>query len=273
MVSDGQTVHFWPHSVIHNRKAVHLTSLKLWWEVNFRPPLKRQNFRDAYGLNCYPHPISCHMRKFQRASSHEQEEQDGRCESWEDAVPEVGRRVSWVAPASTSNFTGYPGDLKCRCDRFYPNFYSIWRPRFGIWSANWLTCLWPGWRYPARQWPGPGSWRGGELPGRWSPGGWRSSGGKGPSSSISRFQFQTSLHLVDVRDALREAEDLVSIAGNARIWIFDCWTPVWGVSLSLYIFFLCLFLCQYLQCLIRIQADWKYSPCWNSNVEEPLIAV
>ena len=61
MVSDGQTVHFWPHSVIHNQKAVHLTSLKLWWEVNFRPPLQRQNFRDAYGLNCYPHPISCHI--------------------------------------------------------------------------------------------------------------------------------------------------------------------------------------------------------------------
>ena len=59
MVSDGQTVHFWPHSVIHNRKAVHLTSLKLGWKVNFWPPLKRQNFRDAYGLNCYPHPISC----------------------------------------------------------------------------------------------------------------------------------------------------------------------------------------------------------------------
>ena len=28
---------------------MHLTSLKI----------KRQNFRDAYGLNCYPHPISC----------------------------------------------------------------------------------------------------------------------------------------------------------------------------------------------------------------------
>ena len=61
MVSDGQTVHFWPHSVIHNRKAVHLTYLKLWWKVNFRPPLKRQNFRDTYGLSCYPHLISCHM--------------------------------------------------------------------------------------------------------------------------------------------------------------------------------------------------------------------
>ena len=60
MVSDGQTVHFWPHSVIHNQKAVHLTSLKLWWKVIFWPPLKRQNFRDASGLNCYPHPISCH---------------------------------------------------------------------------------------------------------------------------------------------------------------------------------------------------------------------
>ena len=62
MVSDGQTVHFWPHSVIHNRKAVHLTSLKLLWEVNFRPPLMRQNFRDASGLNCYPHPISCPIK-------------------------------------------------------------------------------------------------------------------------------------------------------------------------------------------------------------------
>ena len=29
-----------------------------------------------------------------------------------------------MAPASTSNLTGYPGDLKFpgRCDRFYPNF-------------------------------------------------------------------------------------------------------------------------------------------------------
>ena len=35
MVSDGQTVHFLPHSVIHNRKAVHLTVLKLWWKVIF----------------------------------------------------------------------------------------------------------------------------------------------------------------------------------------------------------------------------------------------
>ena len=46
-----------------------------------------------------------------------------------------------MAPASTSNFTGYPGDLKFpgRCGRFYTNFSSIWRPRFGIWSGNWLT--------------------------------------------------------------------------------------------------------------------------------------
>ena len=41
----------------------------------------------------------------------------------EDAVPEVGRRVSWVAPASTSNPTGYPGDLKFlgRCGDIYSN--------------------------------------------------------------------------------------------------------------------------------------------------------
>ena len=62
MVSDSQTVQFWPHSVIHNRKAVHLTVRKLWWKVIFGPPLKRQNFRDASGLSCYPHLISCLIR-------------------------------------------------------------------------------------------------------------------------------------------------------------------------------------------------------------------
>ena len=41
---------------------MHLTILKLWWKVIFWPPLKRQNFRDASGLNCYPHLISCHTR-------------------------------------------------------------------------------------------------------------------------------------------------------------------------------------------------------------------
>ena len=89
-----------------------------------------------------------------------------------------------------------------------------------------------------------------------------------PIYSTSRFWFQTSQHLVDVRDAWREAEDFVSVAGIARIRIFDCWTPVWGVSLSLSVVFLCVFLCQYLQCLIRIRADWKYSPVVriNSNV-------
>ena len=35
----------------------------------------------------------------------------------------MGRRVSWVAPASTSNPTGYPGDLKFlgRCGDIYSN--------------------------------------------------------------------------------------------------------------------------------------------------------
>ena len=62
-------------------------------------------------------------KKFQRASSHEQKERDGWSKSGEDAVPEVGRRVSWVAPASTSNPTGYPGDLKFlgRCGDIYSN--------------------------------------------------------------------------------------------------------------------------------------------------------
>ena len=44
---------------------------------------------------------------------------------------------------STSNLTGYPGDLKFpgRCGRFYTNLSSSWRPIFGIWSVNWLTWL------------------------------------------------------------------------------------------------------------------------------------
>ena len=50
--------------------------------------------------------------KFPRASSHEPKERDGWSESRENAVPEVGRRVSWVAPASISSVVGYPGDLK-----------------------------------------------------------------------------------------------------------------------------------------------------------------
>ena len=57
----------WPHSVIHNRKAVHLTIMKLWWKVNFWPPLKRQNFCDASGPNCYPHLISCPTRLFYKS--------------------------------------------------------------------------------------------------------------------------------------------------------------------------------------------------------------
>ena len=57
--------------------------------------------------------------------------------------------------------------------------FGDWDLAFGL-SIGWHGCLWPGWRYPARQWPGPGSWRGGEQPGRRSPGGWRSCGGRGP---------------------------------------------------------------------------------------------
>ena len=42
-----------------NRCSKKKTRPQFWWEVNFWPPLKRQNFRDAYGMNCYPHLISC----------------------------------------------------------------------------------------------------------------------------------------------------------------------------------------------------------------------
>ena len=37
-----------------------------------------------------------------------------------------------------------------------------------------------------------------------------------------KILIQTSLHLVDVKDAWREAEDFAFIAGNAKIGIFVC---------------------------------------------------
>ena len=52
---------FDPKVFFHNRKAVHLTNQKLWWEVNFRRPMKCQNFCDASGQTCNPYPISCLM--------------------------------------------------------------------------------------------------------------------------------------------------------------------------------------------------------------------
>jgi hypothetical protein len=42
--SHGQTVDFRPHSVIHIRKAEHLTIPKIRFKVNFRHPMKRQIF-------------------------------------------------------------------------------------------------------------------------------------------------------------------------------------------------------------------------------------
>ena len=87
--------------------------------------------------------------KFQRASSHEQKERDGWSKSGEDAVPEVGRRVSWVAPASTSNSTGHLGDLKFpgRCGDIYSNRSQE------VALGNMFTsfCSLPGRRYPALQ--------------------------------------------------------------------------------------------------------------------------
>ena len=55
--------------------------------------------------------------------------------------------MSWAAPGSISNLTGYPGDLKFpgRCDRFYTNFsLQVGHqdlPRFAIWCINRLTYL------------------------------------------------------------------------------------------------------------------------------------
>ena len=50
MLSHGQTVHFWPHSVIHIRKAEHLTIQKIRLKFDFRHHVKRQICGDALQL-------------------------------------------------------------------------------------------------------------------------------------------------------------------------------------------------------------------------------
>ena len=50
-------VHDWPHSVIHHRIALHRRNPKIWWDVTFRHPMKRQNSGDASGQTCNPYPI------------------------------------------------------------------------------------------------------------------------------------------------------------------------------------------------------------------------
>ena len=58
----GQTVQFWPHSVIHCWKAVHQTSdQKIWWIVQFCHSIKRQDFWDPLGINCNHYLIICQM--------------------------------------------------------------------------------------------------------------------------------------------------------------------------------------------------------------------
>ena len=94
------------------------------------------------------------------------------------------------------------------------NFSSNWRPRCDTWSGIWLT------NFVCNQDGGPPldsalnmrSWRGGEQPGRWSPGGWRRCGGRGPNSSTSRLRFEAYLHLGDVRDIWPEAKDFAFLA-------------------------------------------------------------
>ncbi len=59
MLSHGQTVHFWPHSVTHIQKAEHLRIPKIRFEVHFRHAMTRQNFGDAVAQKCNPYLIWC----------------------------------------------------------------------------------------------------------------------------------------------------------------------------------------------------------------------
>ena len=109
------------------------------------------------------------------------------------------------------------------------------------------------------QWPGPGSWRGGKQPGRWSPGGWRSCGWRGPISSTSRLWFRALWHLGGVGDSWPDAKDFALLVRMQKVRIFVCWTPICRFSLSLSAVLLCQFSCENHQCLIRIRLDWKCS--------------
>ena len=61
MLSHGQTVHFWPHSVIHIRKAEHLRIKKIRLKFDFRHHMKRQICGDALQLIFSSILKSCHI--------------------------------------------------------------------------------------------------------------------------------------------------------------------------------------------------------------------
>ena len=52
MLSHGQTVHFWPHSVTHIQKAEHLRIPKIRLKFDFWHPVERQIFGDGVGQIC-----------------------------------------------------------------------------------------------------------------------------------------------------------------------------------------------------------------------------
>ena len=62
MLSHGQTVHFRPHSVIHHQKAEHHSIPKFRLKVNFRHPMKRQNFGDTSGQDPNLHLALCRKK-------------------------------------------------------------------------------------------------------------------------------------------------------------------------------------------------------------------
>ena len=111
---------------------------------------------------------------------------------------------------------------------------------FGV-SIVWHVCFRPGWRYPARQWPGPGSWRGGEQPGRWSPGGWRSCGGGANCSNIKILSESIS--------AFRECEGLFARSLGLCIFSRECWNQkFWLLNSS--VFYFTFTFCSFLYCVL-----------------------
>ena len=89
-------------------------------------------------------------------------------------------------------------------------------------------CSLPGRRYPAWQWPGPGSWRGGKSP---------AGGARGDGGVVERGPKFCSLSL----SALQS-------------WLI-CSLSLFALQSSLFVFFL-----FRPQCLTRIRMNWKYSP-------------
>jgi len=134
----------------------------------------------------------------------------------------------------------------------------------GVFRFVWID--WPVTCFPACQWPVLGSWRGGKQPGRRSPGGWRSCGGRDRIFIKIKIVISSISTFSEHKGRLARSFGLCAYSGESKSQNLWFWYQFCNFSLSLsVVFHFCLF-CR--QCLTRIRVDWKYSPWINSKVKE-----